>query len=380
MLALARWHLRPLGFDGRECLMGAVSGIEWLVDENGRPGSTWNFVAGCSHVSPGCRFCYAETIARRFSGTAGFPNGFRVTLHPGRWFLPLRWREGRRIFVNSTSDVFHEDIACEVIVRAWAIMALAPRHTFIVLTKRADRMQELLSRSDFPEMVAAEVEALAANPEVPLNKVRREAARQAVVQWPLPNVWLGVSAENQEWAEHRIPLLQNTPAAVRLVSLEPLIAPIDLDLPRCEIHNRADIFIRDGEELCGSCVSDGWRGELSHGYWLDPLNGGLNWVLVGGESGAKARVMDPQWARDLRDQCIDAGVGFHFKQFGAWAPAGSYGIGVLEPGRVYGTAARELGAGVQGREILRRVGKKAAGRELDGRLWNESPATLATIA
>jgi protein gp37 len=249
--------------------MGHVmsTGIEW-TDE------TWNPVTGCDKVSPGCDHCYAETIAHRFDGTPAYPNGFKVTLHPERLERPLHWTRPRMVFVNSMSDMFHADIPDEYITRVFAVMALAPQHTFQILTKRHARMKSLLTSDAFKVAVFDAAWNLRPGP--------------LLTSWPLPNVWLGVSAEDQRWANLRIPALLHTPAAIRFVSAEPLLGPIDLASP----------------------------GLLA----LDEFDLGINWVIVGGESGNGARPMAPDWVRSLRDQCDDAGVAFFFKQWGGRSP------------------------------------------------------------
>ena len=216
-----------------------MSAIEWTD-------VTWNPVTGCDKVSPGCDHCYAEGIATRFAGGKAFPNGFDVTLHPERLDKPLHWRAPRRVFVNSMSDMFHDQISDEFIGRVWDTMAAAPHHTFQILTKRPGRMRSL--------------------------------AKQKLPT--LPNVWLGVSAEDQKWADVRIPLLLDTPATVRFISAEPLLGPID----------------------------------------LTPYLPQLDWVIAGGESGPHHRAMDPTWPRLIRDQCVVTGTAFHFKQWGGRTP------------------------------------------------------------
>ncbi len=214
--------------------MGDHTGIEWTD-------ATWNPVTGCTKVSPGCKNCYAERLALRLQamGNARYRNGFAVTLQPDLLTLPLRWRQPRRIFVNSMSDLFHEVIPEDYIQRVFEIMGQARWHIFQVLTKRAGRLAEL-------------------SPRLP---------------WP-PNVWQGVSVENARYT-WRADLLRKVPAAVRFLSVEPLLASIS-DLP------------------------------------LD----GIHWVIVGGESGGGRRAMAPEWVREIRDQCIATGVPFFFKQWG----------------------------------------------------------------
>lgn len=325
--------------------------IEW-TDE------TWNPVTGCDKVSPGCDHCYAETIAHRFAGGPAFPNGFDVTLHPERLGLPLGWRKPRRVFVNSMSDLFHTNVSDEYIARVFATMARAERHTFQVLTKRPARMRSLISDGGQRLLEATTDE--------------ETAGALYGAPWPLPNVWLGVSAEDQRWADIRIPALFGTPAAVRFVSAEPLLGPIDLTSPRLLAP--------------------------------DVLTGRLDWVIVGGESGRGARPMHPDWARSLRDQCSAAAVPFHFKQWGEHLavpvvemPQMAGGRGYQDPrgglraaviretgGPYRAGAVRPLQAGdrtgagqmLDADTFAVRVGKKKAGRELDGRTWDEFPATV----
>lgn len=299
--------------------------------------ATWNPVTGCTKVSEG----YAETIAHRFAGTPAYPNGFAVTLRPERLDQPLRWQRPRRIFVNSMSDLFHSDVPDEFIARVFAVMALAPQHTFQVLTKRPGRMRSLLSSEQFRWWVWHEMLTLTHQRKMPMVQEHFDALR-----WPLPNVWLGTSVESQKWADVRIPQLLQTPAAVRFLSCEPLLGPVDL-VP----------FVPPAAH---------WDGNA------DPL-WRLHWVIVGGESGPHARPMHPDWARSLRDQCVAAGVAFHFKQWGEWAPAGRC-FDDRAPERDehfwWDQTSGTIGTGAT---VVRRVGKKLAGRELDGRTWGEYP-------
>ncbi len=243
--------------------MSDGSKIEWTD-------ATWNPVTGCDRVSPGCANCYALTFAERFRGVPGHPYevGFDLTLRPQRLFQPLDWKQPRRIFVNSMSDLFHERVDLDYIQRVFAVMERAHWHTFQVLTKRHERLIELAPR----------------------------------LPWP-PNVWMGVSVENQRWTV-RAGHLARVPAAVRFLSVEPLLGPVSLDLQS------------------------------------------LDWVIVGGESGPRARPMQPDWVRAVRDQCQQAGVPFFFKQWGAHD------------------------------EFGKRVGKAKAGRDLDGRTWDGMPRPL----
>jgi protein gp37 len=232
----------------------AKSSIEWTE-------ATWNPVTGCTKISAGCKNCYAERMARRLHamGLHNYRNGFELTMHDHAVELPLRWRKPQVVFVNSMSDLFHRDVPLEFLQRVFATMQAANWHRFQVLTKRAERLQELASR----------------------------------LPWP-GNVWMGVSVEDER-QRARIDWLRETPAAVKFLSLEPLLAPLpDLDLE------------------------------------------GMDWVIVGGESGPGARPMEADWVRDLRDQCTAANVPFFFKQWGG-------------------------------------VWKSRTGRLLDGRTWDELP-------
>ncbi|OZE03870.1 hypothetical protein CH255_19665 [Rhodococcus sp. 05-2255-2A2] len=305
--------------------MGDRTGIEWTD-------ATWNPVTGCTKVSPGCDRCYAETLAERFRGTPGhyFENGFDVEIRRAKLDQPLRWTKPRRVFVNSMSDLFHDEIPDSLIAEVFAVMALAPQHTFQVLTKRAGRMRSLLNRNDFCTQVCEAGHCIAHRSHLDDSIFDRGP-------WPLPNVWLGVSTEDQRWAEIRIPALAETPAAIRFISAEPLLGAID----------------------------------LSRTVWP-----ALDWVIVGGESGAGARPMHPKWARDIRDQCELAEVPFHFKQWGEWKPAEPDAVAARD--EVYLDAATGKGTYYthryrEGVEHLIRVGKKTAARELDGRTWDEVP-------
>ncbi|SHX95720.1 bacteriophage protein gp37 [Mycobacteroides abscessus subsp. abscessus] len=319
--------------------MGDKTGIEWTD-------ATWNPVTGCDKVSPGCHYCYAETFAERWRGTRGhyFETGFDVQLRPDKLDLPLRWTKPRKVFVNSMSDLFHDKVPDEYIARVFAVMALAPQHTFQLLTKRHGRMRALLNSRAFLQLVwdawsvedgPDESESLGTDP---------------AERWPLPNVWLGVSAEDQKRADLRIPALLDTPAAVRFVSAEPLLGPIDL---------HADPIGKDSV------------------FWI----GHLDWVIVGGESGPAARPMHPDWARSIRDQCVAGGVPFLFKQWGEWRPwmredaVGRECWVNQDTGRIAenGDAALKLGSW----NLVNRVGKKRAGRELDGRTWDQYPGAVA---
>jgi protein gp37 len=240
--------------------MASNSHIEWTD-------ATWNPVTGCTKISPGCKHCYAERLAHRLQlmGQANYKNGFRLTVQPHMLEVPLRWKTPKRIFVNSMSDLFHEDVSADYIKKVFAVMARADWHQFQVLTKRSGRLQEL----------------------------------SPVLPWP-GHIWQGVSVENEDYLD-RIDDLRASGAAVKFLSLEPLLGP----LPKLNLR-------------------------------------GIDWVIVGGESGPGARPMRPEWVIDIRDQCIRQSVAFFFKQWG----------------------------GVQ---------KSKTGRRLQGRTWDEMPLTEAVL-
>lgn len=293
-----------------------TTSIEWTD-------RTWNPVTGCTKVSPGCDHCYAENIARRFAGAPAFPNGFEVTLRPDRLDAPLRWRKPARVFVNSMSDLFHKDVPDEFITRVFAVMAATPQHTYQILTKRHGRMRSFLrdecrcGAGHAPGVHLRSAMEWAATSHSPTYVAGLESGQYHRTEWPLPNVWLGVSVEDQQHAELRIPPLLDTPAAVRFLSCEPLLGPVDLLGPW-----------------------DPVKGGVNPTYWLDPKpyfgdpvevpgtpltlapleqRPAIDWVIAGGESGPKARPMHPAWARRLRDQCAIARVPFFFKQWGRWS-------------------------------------------------------------
>lgn len=288
--------------------MADHSKIEWT-------NTTWNPIAGCTAVSPGCDRCYAARLASgRLSHTPLYTGLAKdgvftgeVRLVPERLTDPLHWRKPRMVFVNSMSDLFHDKVPTEFIFDVFQVMARTPQHTYQILTKRPGRMGSLL--------------------------------RGVVRGWdnPLPNVWLVVSVEDQQWAGIRIPALMDTPAAVRGISAEPLLGPVALQT------------------------------------WLGRSKSGLNWVICGGETGPGSRPMHPDWARSLRDQCQEAEVPFFFKQWGEWQSTGGDGRAthrISLDGRHYPNPATCV---MSGEELIERVGKTRAGRLLDGREWNEYP-------
>lgn len=280
----------------------------------------WNPVTGCTKISEGCKNCYAERMSKRLAGRAGYPAGdpFKVTLRRDRLEEPLRWKKPRKIFVCSMADLFHDDVTMGFISRVFSTIRRCPQHTFIMLTKRPARMGE---------------------------------AVDACVSGTLPNLWLGVTAENQETADLRIPILLKIPAAKRFVSIEPMLGPVDL-------YQWLPDFTAD-QDTSAAAIH---RGEEK----------GLDWVICGGESGPGARPMHPDWARSLRDQCKDANVPFFFKQWGEWEQNVGGGCARMEFCRAGKPPCQSKTTFCWPEEYLKnvlmmRVGKKAAGHLLDGK-------------
>jgi protein gp37 len=265
--------------------------------------ATWNPITGCTEVSPGCDHCYAKTFAERWRGTPGhhFENGFDLTLRPERLDQPLRWKKPRRIFVNSMSDLFHDGVPNEFIAKVFAVMALAQQHTFQVLTKRHGRMRSLLNSPDFYRDVRH-----CLNQEHGLSEIDAFGTER----FPLPNVWLGVSVEDQKRSDIRIPALLDTPVAVRFLSCEPLLGPVDLSawLPRPFERQQGGYWL---------------YGTDPHGADKRWMSGpAIGWCIVGGESGPGARPMDLAWVESIVGQCTATGVPVHVKQLGSvWARA-----------------------------------------------------------
>ncbi len=301
--------------------MSEDSAIEWTD-------ATWNPIAGCSVVSPGCANCYAmKSVAPRLSANPATPHYAgtvqqsnagpvwtgRIGIAGERTFgAPLRWKRPRRIFVNSTSDLFHEGVPDAVIDRVFAIMALCPQHTCQVLTKRSARMREYLTKVR-DHIVGPQMQIIEA------ARAIRPDDLYCMTDWPLPNVWLGVSAEDQKRADERVPDLLATPAAIRFVSAEPLLGPIDFTKLQPAMF-----------DALANSLNGVWRWSGGPNRTETPS---LDWIIVGGESGRGARPMHPDWARQIRDQCAAArggeaegrtgtgsGVAFFFKQWGEWAP------------------------------------------------------------
>lgn len=378
--------------------MADRSSIEWTD-------SSWNPLRWCSRVSRGCERCYAEKVAARFSGP-GLP--YEGLIHPRTkgWngtvrlveaalMEPLTWRKPRLVFVNSMSDLFHESVPESFIDRVFAIMALAHQHTFQILTKRPARMLAYLGRRTAEiendlftsTMATALFEASRfAGHRLPgnavlelLNNDDSWSAHPDYVRrtsgWPLRHVWLGVSVEDQSTADERIPLLIEAPAAVRWLSCEPLLGPIDLrSTPRCPGSR-----LMNGAPLTdlGGCLPR-WQESPS----VAKLRDGIDWVVAGGESGPGARPMHPAWARSLRDQCAAARVPFFFKQWGNWAEhvpsAGGDLGGDMRRGRVriIKPVGENDGHFARGDALMANVGKKKAGRILDGLMHEAFPSHL----
>jgi protein gp37 len=285
------------------------SPIEWT-------NASWNPVRGCDKVSAGCKNCYAETFSERWRGIKGHPfeQGFDLRLVPEALDKPLRWKKPRKIFVNSMSDLFHEDIPNEYIAAVFGVMAACPQHTFQVLTKRAARMREWFDwvwKQDPEPWTHCHSEALAAETRLTGDldgTIHRHSGGLPDRPWPLPNVHLGVSAENQATADERIPLLLQCPAAVRWVSAEPLLGPIvfgDKGLGQGSECSEDGWMVRVDEDGC--CISCG-----EYVMWY-----GIDWVVVGGESGPGARICDVPWIRSIVEQCRAAEVPAFVKQLGA---------------------------------------------------------------
>lgn len=348
--------------------------IEWTE-------ATWNPITGCSLASPGCTNCYAMKLAGTRMKNHESRKNLTIDAKGGpvwngevrlneQWLdQPLRWNRSRMIFVCAHGDLFHESVPEEWIDRVFAVMALATQHTFQILTKRADRMQAYINKraGGYVLELSRGIKAVGKRAIERADSPDRERPC-----WPLRNVWLGVSVEDQVRADERIPLLLDTPAAVRWISAEPLLGPLKIR------H-----YLMQGKHpgACGNCGK-------GHGFVRCPNYGGISktrspyegapptctdfrrtdfaisWVVVGGESGPGARPMHPDWARSLRDQCAAAAVPFLFKQWGEYVPAGDH----LEEDT---PANLRLRSGDRchvfpDHQLMACVGKKAAGRLLDG--------------
>ena len=392
--------------------MATRSSIEWTE-------ATWNPVTGCTRVSPGCDNCYAVGMSRRLAamGQAKYEglinpgkehfNGV-VKLHEAALEIPLKRKKPTMYFVNSMSDLFHKDVPDQFINGVFAVMAMCPQHTFQVLTKRPKRAALYMAavqaeidsddadgsisfiRSKIAHAFRYVSKELCGDPfwmNAPLllwDNSDAPAECERTPGWPLPNVWLGTSVEDQKAANARIPHLLRCPAHVRFLSCEPLLGPVRLD--QIPTGDRGVTV----NALTG--VPYDWDYEQ---YMPDDADVGrtINWIIAGGESGTKARPMHPDWARLLRDQCRAAGVPFFFKQWGRFIPEDQIWLNHNSPGptgyRYWGakTIAMKIDT-MGGMEHLFNtgrlhqfedstfaipVGKKVAGRMLDRREWNEYP-------
>lgn len=355
--------------------------IEWARHPVTGLGATWNITTGCDLVSPGCTNCYAMKLAGTRLRNHESRQGLTIPSKAGPvwngevrynefWLtLPLTWKKPRGIFVSAHGDLFAEGITDDQLDRIFAVMALCPQHVFYVLTKRPERMRDY---------IAAIVDTYHASPnsmdkrfgEICVDLTNSPCASGAFEDrgWPLRNVWLGVSVEDQKRADERIPVLLDTPAAIRFISAEPLLGAIRI-------------------------VDAMWAGDTPP---TENLHASLDWVIAGGESGPNARPSHPDWFRDLRDQCAEAGTAFFFKQWGVWHEAatelreldGSHlqvDADSYEGEEIFDAAIDRLIA-ADGRtftpatlppdtlaRLIERIGKKAAGRQLDGRTHDEFP-------
>ena len=347
--------------------MGERTAIEWAE-------ATWNPIVGCEIVSPGCKHCYAMGEAARqerlakaagretpYAGTtqaskAGPVWTGKVALAERALTAPLKRRTPTTYFVNSMGDLFADGVEDAWLDKVWAVMALCPQHTFLVLTKRPERMREYVH--DLFD------DAGTGQRRLPMIEIDHPAGRKALVHlvdwevWhrPLPNVWLGVTAEDQPRAAERIPALLDTPAAVHFVSYEPAIGPLDLTRVR---------------ETDG-CSYDTLRGRSGPLPWQVPFQARLDWVICGGESGRgeHVRPMHPDWARQVRDDCVGAGVPFFFKQWGEWLAVEELRRRPDGQGPGFGSFDHCV---YDGDAECVRVGKRRAGRQLDGVLHDARP-------
>jgi protein gp37 len=374
--------------------------IEWTH----RPGTTpatMNALVGCQKVSQGCANCYAIEVAniragnplpvmqQKFAGTTKVQGGKRVwtgkvTLSEKALLDPLRRKAPRTYFVNALSDLFYDGVPDKWIDSHFAVFALCPQHTFIILTKRPRRMLEYFNSAANSNVQLKAVGIVSEWLENTRNtKWFQQLERQPVIvsftpegtkvrtgfAWPLPNVWLGVSVEDQATADERIELLRKTPAAVRLISAEPMMGEINIESHLCTACS-----------VCGAPMLVHKR-RLVPGchHGVEMAMRPLDWVICGGESGPKARAMDPKWARSLRDQCAAAGVPFFFKQWGEWRcgerKKDKLLIETLPGVRVPKYPDSHLFP--DGTEALR-IGKKAAGHLLDRKQWHQFPAMEAS--
>jgi protein gp37 len=311
-------------------------------------------------------------MANRLAGRFGYPekpSQFKVTLHPDKIEEPLHWKNPQKIFLGSMTDIFHIDVPFDFLDMLFYVMAMTPQHTYQVLTKRAKRMRDYLKA----EIRIEQINSMAKY--VPLGEIK---------SWPLPNVWVGTSIEDQKAAEERIPALLETPSTVRFLSCEPLLGPVDL--VRCFEPNEGDWdevnYLDDDnepEEFVEECEAEldwvnygndlvvnpeyrEWEQWRKRSARIFAMGRQLDWVICGGESGPGARPMHPDWARAIQYHCQWAKVPFFFKQWGEWSPDKSEEVDVEN--RTY--------ADTHG-QVFYKLGKKAAGCLLDGKEYKEFP-------
>lgn len=330
--------------------------------------ATWNIITGCSVVSPGCTNCYAMRLA-----------GSRLQHHPSRagltreskagpvwtgevrfnieWLTqPMDWKRPRLIFVAAHGDIGHHGVTDAMLDQIWAVMALSPQHSFQILTKRPNRLREYLTAPDVEDRINAMMNILA-----PAHWHNREVEDYGGL--PLRNVWLGTSAEDQVRLNERLPLLLRTPAAVHYLSAEPLLGPLYL-------RNVRDFYDTRPDRRFDALHPDLYvPAEGAHG----PILKRLDWVIAGGESGPGARPMHPDWVRPIYGDCAATGVAFLFKQWGAWVPLDRVGDAWPDNAPSMIRLRRDGSRGEDGWP-MQRVGKKAAGRHLDGVLHDGMPA------
>lgn len=311
------------------------TGIEWTD-------GTWNPMSGCTKVSAGCANCYAESFANRKMGEWAKRPFSEIKLKDHKLVEPFRLKKPQRIFVNSMSDLFHKDVPDLFIDRVFAVMAMNPIHTFQVLTKRPERMRDymLQLKTDGIHRLYESVRGLFHYKCHP-GAIGPEDTIPSRLPIPLKNVWLGVSVENQKTADERIPILLETPCAKSFLSMEPLLLGVDL-----------------GNYLRAWSV-------------YDPNMYDIGWVIVGGESGKGARPMNPIWARDIRDKCIEARVPFFYKQWGEWL--GSNCNSFSEAANIKISKGVEIHNWPDGNQSFL-VGKKIAGATIYGKEYKEFPA------
>lgn len=348
---------------------------------------TVNAINGCSLASPGCTNCYAMRLAgtrmKHHPSRAGLTQDSKagpvwtgqVRLNEKALLQPLAWKRARRIFWNAHGDLFHDAVPDEWIDRVFAVCAITWQHTHMILTKRSARMREYMNGFACDGARRFHV----ADAAQKITRDWKESARGvwALESWPLPNVWLGVSVEDQTRADERIPDLLATPAAVRFISAEPLLGPVNLNHVKFFDH----LTESGGREEGWESALNGLRYDMWAGDDEDPMTPGfpkLDWVIVGGESGPGARPMHPDWARSLRDQCVAAGVPFHFKQWGEWLDRETAADVVGDDDPRISDAQARMGRGKAEVAVLQdtifvRVGKRDAGRLLDGVEHNGVP-------